>query len=258
MNFRVTVRDNHSGAGGVNIAAMQVSVSAGSGPFAVTQPGSATTWAVGSSQTVNWDVANTSNPPVSCGNVRVLLSIDGGSSFPFVISSNTPNNGAATITVPNTPTPTARVKVEAVGNIFFNISPANFTITPNSTAAPLLLTEGNTNRATVLDSVTFVRDPFPLASSNNFSMDQRTRITLFAIGLELLPGEDVSVVTAQAEDVGHTTYPMKVEYVGKVPGFGWLTQVVIRMPDGILNPGDYLVSVNLRGALSNKVVVGVR
>lgn len=258
MNFRVTVRDNHSGGGGVNSAAMQVSVSAGSGPFAVTQPGSLTTWAVGSSQIINWDVANTSSLPVNCGSVRVLLSIDGGSSFPFILSSSTANNGAATITVPNTPTPTARVKVEAVYNIFFNISPANFTITPSGTAAPMLLTEGNTNRATVLDSVTFVREPFPLASSNNFSLDQRTRITLFAIGLELLTGEDLSVVTAQAEDVGHNTYPMRVEYVGKVPGFGWLTQVVIRMPDGSLTPGDYLVSVNLRGALSNKVIVGIR
>jgi hypothetical protein len=106
--------------------------------------------------------------------------------------------------------------------------------------------------------VTFVREPFPLASSHNFSLDQRTRITLFAIGLELLTGEDLSVVTAQAEDAGHNTYPMQVEYVGKVPGFGWLTQVVIRMPNGSLTPGDYLVNVNLRGALSNKVIVGIR
>jgi Metallo-peptidase family M12B Reprolysin-like len=258
MNFRVTVRDNHSGGGGVNTGAMRVNVSAGSSPFAVTQPNSSTTWTAGSNQTVTWDVANTSSAPVNCANVRVLLSIDGGSSFPFTLSVSTPNNGAATISVPNTPTSTARVKVEAVDNIFFNISLPNFTIAPNSTAAPTLLTEGNTNRAIALDSVTFLRDPFPLATINNFSLDQRTRITLFALGLELLPGEDVSVVTAQAEDAGHKIYPLKVEYVGKVPGFDWLTQVAIRLPDDFLNAGDLLVSVSLRGTVSNKVVVGIR
>ena len=121
MNFRATVRDNHSGGGGVTNGAMQVNVVSGSGPFAITQPGSSTTWTAGSHQTVKWDVANSSSAPVNCGNVRVLLSIDGGNSFPFTLLSSTPNNGVATISVPNTPTSTARVKVEAVGNIFFNI-----------------------------------------------------------------------------------------------------------------------------------------
>ena len=103
-----------------------------------------------------------------------------------------------------------------------------------------------------------MRDPFPLATINNFSLDQRTRITLFAVGLELLPGEEVAVVTAQAEDAGHKIYPLKVEYVGKVPGFDWLTQVVIRLPDDFVNAGDVLVNVSLRGAVSNKAVIGIR
>ncbi|PYS61486.1 MAG: hypothetical protein DMF74_16285 [Acidobacteria bacterium] len=258
MNFRVTVRDNHSGGGGVNTGSMRVNVVSGSGPFAITQPSSLTTWVANSTQTVMWNVANTSSGPISCLTVRILLSIDGGNTFPIILSSSRPNTGAATVIIPNTPSSTARIKVEAVDNIFFNISLPNFTITPNSTAAPTLLTEGNTNRAIALDSVTFLRDPFPLAAINNFSLDQRTRITLFAVSLELLPGEYVSVVTAQAEDVGHKIYPLKVEYVGKVPGFDWLTQVVIRLPDDFLNAGDFLLSVNLRGAVSNKAVIGIR
>jgi len=258
MNFRVTVRDNHSGGGGVNTGSMRVNVVSGSGPFAITQPSSLTTWVANSTQTVMWNVANTSSGPISCLTVRILLSIDGGNTFPIILSSSRPNTGAATVIIPNTPSSTARIKVEAVDNIFFNISLPNFTITPNSTAAPTLLTEGNTNRAIALDSVTFLRDPFPLAAINNFSLDQRTRITLFAVSLELLPGEDVSVVSAQAEDVGHKIYPLKVEYVGKVPGFDWLTQVVIRLPDDFLNAGDFLLSVNLRGAVSNKAVIGIR
>ncbi len=257
MNFRITVRDNHSGSGGVNAGQMQVNVVSGA-PFAVTAPGSSTKWTAGSNQVVTWDVAATSSAPVSCANVRVLLSVDGGNSFPFTLAASVPNNGAATISVPNTPTSTARVKVEAIGNIFFSISLPNFTITPNNTLPPTLLSEANSNRAVALDSVTFMSSPFPLTSTHNFSLDLRTRVTLFAIGLELAPGENVSVVTAQAEDSAHRIYPLTIEYLGKVPNYDWLTQVNVRLPDGLATAGDLLVSVSLRDAASNKAVIGIR
>ena len=142
---------------------------------------------------------------------RLLLSIDGGNSFPFTLASSTPNTGAATITVPNTPTSSARVKVEAIDNIFFNISLPNFRITPNSTGAPTLLTEANTNRALALDSVTFVRDPFSLTTPVNFSLDQRTRLLLFALGLEILSGE-IFRYHCQAEDSLTGSIPNRLGY----------------------------------------------
>jgi hypothetical protein len=256
MNFRVTARDNHPGAGGVNTGAMLVSVDAASGPLVVTQP--ATSWAAGSTQTVTWNVANTSSAPINCASVRVLLSIDGGYSFPFLLASGVPNNGAATIAVPNTPTSSARIKVEAVGNIFFNISPADFVITPNTTSPPTLLTQDNTNRAIAIDSVTFVRDVFSVPTSVNFSLDQHTRVMIFATGLELMPGETFSVVTAQAEDSAHNIYPLTVEYVGKVTNFDWCTQVNLRLPDVLVGAGDVLVSVSVHGAVSNKVIVAIQ
>jgi uncharacterized protein (TIGR03437 family) len=258
MNFRVTVRDHHSGGGGVNTGAMRVNVVSSSGPFVVTQPNSATTWQAGSNQIVTWNVANTSSAPVNCGNVRVLLSVDGGNSFPFILVSSTPNSGTATISVPNRPTSSARIKVEAIDNIFFSISLPNFTITPNSSAAPTLLTQENTNRAIALDSVTLMRDLFPLTNPFNFSLDQRARVMLFAVGLELMPGEDISVVTAQAEDSAHRIFPLTVEYVGKVHNFDVFTQVNVRLPDGIAGAGDVLVSISLRGAASNKVLIGIQ
>ena len=49
--------------------------------------------------------------------------------------ASTPNDGSENITVPSIDTTQARIKIEAVGNIFFDISNANFTIT-GSTAAP--------------------------------------------------------------------------------------------------------------------------
>jgi Metallo-peptidase family M12B Reprolysin-like len=129
MNFRVTARDNRATGGGVNSDAMILNVTSTSGPFVVTQPNTAVTWAGGTSQTVTWSVANTSGPPVNCANVKISLSTDGGNTFPLVLAASTPNDGSEPVVIPNTSTTTARVKVEAVGNVFFDTSNANFTIT---------------------------------------------------------------------------------------------------------------------------------
>jgi len=73
-------------------------------------------------------VANTDVAPVSCANVNILLSTDGGWTFPYTLASSVPNTGLHTIVVPGYPSTTCRIKVEGDGNIFFNISEENFTI----------------------------------------------------------------------------------------------------------------------------------
>jgi hypothetical protein len=125
-------------------------------------------------------------------------------------------------------------------------------------AGPTLLTEENTQRAIALDSVTRIRDPLPVVAINNFSMDHRTRLALFGVNLDLLPGENASAVTAQARDSHSRNYSLKVEFVGKVPTLDWLTQVVVRLPDELAQAGDVSISVNLRGQTSNEVLFGVK
>jgi hypothetical protein len=128
MKFRVTVRDNRAGGGGVTSDEMLLNISGGSGPFAVTQPNTNVTWTTGTHQTVTWDVAGTSTAPVSAPNVRISLSTDGGNTFPIVLAASSLNDGSEDVLVPNTPTTTARIKVEALGNVFFDVSDTTFTI----------------------------------------------------------------------------------------------------------------------------------
>jgi reprolysin-like metallo-peptidase family M12B len=128
MEFRATIRDNRSGGGGVASDLMVVNVQSAAGPFKVTAPDTGVTWTVGTSQLVAWNVANTTAPPVSCAAVDIRLSADGGASFPTVLAAATPNDGTETITVPDTPTDTARLKVACASVPFFDISNMNFTI----------------------------------------------------------------------------------------------------------------------------------
>jgi glucose/arabinose dehydrogenase len=122
---------------------------------------------------------------------------------------------------------------------------------------PELITEGGTGLALALDSVTMMREPFPLSTVHNFSQDGRTRLMLFAFNLELLSGENSSVVTAWAED-SQGRYPLTVEAVNKVPNFSWLTQVVVRLPDQLASKDEVLVSIELRGIASNKALVKLK
>jgi hypothetical protein len=138
MNFRVTARDNRTGGGGVNSAATQVFVRADSGPFTVTQPIQSNTWPTNSSQIVTWNVANTNIAPVSCANVKITLSTDSGTTFPIILANNTPNDGSESVTIPGTPSNGgARVKVEAAGNIFFNVS-QGFSINGSANTVPTI------------------------------------------------------------------------------------------------------------------------
>jgi hypothetical protein len=126
ISFRVTARDNRLG-GGISYGVATIIVNTDAGPFVVTQPTAGSMWQAGSSQVVTWDVAGTSVAPLNTAQVKISISTDGGKTFSVLVPS-TPNSGSATITVPNTPTTTARIKVEAVGNIFFNVSRGDFKI----------------------------------------------------------------------------------------------------------------------------------
>lgn len=131
LNFRFTVRDNHIGGGNNHSDDMKVNVTDKSGPFLITNPNTeGKIWTIGSLQNITWNVANTNMAPVSCANVKISLSIDGGLTFPIILTHSTPNDGTYSVVVPNKPTNIARIKVEAVGNIFFDISNKDFTIAP--------------------------------------------------------------------------------------------------------------------------------
>jgi hypothetical protein len=151
IGIRLTIRDNRGGV--INDQAdchnalfpLGVYTVPGTGPFKVNLPDGGETWSAGSQQTILWDVAGTTGAMINTQMVNILLSTDGGFTYPFLLAASVPNDGFEVLTMPNISTTTARIKVEAVQNIFFDISNANFSIAP----APVGFEFGNPNIQTV-------------------------------------------------------------------------------------------------------------
>lgn len=69
--------------------------------------------------------------PIACKTVRIDLSTDGGYTFlPKSLASKVPNQGSFAIIVPRLAKPTdyARLRVSCNENLFFAVSPHNFSI----------------------------------------------------------------------------------------------------------------------------------
>lgn len=126
LTFRLTGRDGRTTGGGSESKTLTLTVD-NSGPFLITSQNSSALWIVGRTANINWSVNNTNVAPINCANVKISFSTDGGQTFPYILIASTPNDGSHTITVPNLLTTQGRIKVEAIGNIFFDIN--NFSIT---------------------------------------------------------------------------------------------------------------------------------
>lgn len=131
FNFVFTVRDNNVLGGQVAYDDMQVNVSGTAGPFLVLSPNTNVSWEARSAETVTWDVAGTTENGVNAEFVDILFSSDGGLTYPVLLAIQVPNDGSETITVPDIPGATNRIMVRGNAHIFYDISNADFTITPS-------------------------------------------------------------------------------------------------------------------------------
>lgn len=119
-SFTVRVTDSF---GATAIRALSITIYPGPS-ITVTSPNGGEVWLRGRRQTITWtSVAVT-------GNVAILLSVNGGASWSFVLASSTPNSGSFAWGVTGVlPTTQIRIKVASISNpAIFDISNANFTI----------------------------------------------------------------------------------------------------------------------------------
>ncbi|ANZ40440.1 hypothetical protein BBK82_34920 [Lentzea guizhouensis] len=126
LHFKLTARDGRSGVG---TADTELVVAPDAGPFLVTSHASRASYRGGARQQITWDVAGTAAAPVGASAVRITFSTDGGKTFPHVLSAHTRNDGAETVRLPKVRTDQGRIRIEAVGNVFFDLNDADLTVT---------------------------------------------------------------------------------------------------------------------------------
>ncbi|MFC3159519.1 GEVED domain-containing protein [Chryseobacterium arachidis] len=120
-NFRVTVRDNNPAADQQQTQfANQQIVVGNDGPFKVT-----TTAAYNNGPTnITWDVVNTTAAPYNVANVKIDYTADNGVTW-TVLSASTPNDGNESINITGlTVGATIKIRVSAIGNVFYAIGTA--------------------------------------------------------------------------------------------------------------------------------------
>ena len=141
VTFRMTVRDRSAVGGGTVWEQVRFAVAEGTGPFAVTSQAVPETYVTGGFAPVTWDVAGSADAPINCAQVDILLSVDGGETYPIVLAEATDNDGEEGVTLPaDLESDRARIQVRAVGNVFYALSASDFTIVtptePGFTFAP--------------------------------------------------------------------------------------------------------------------------
>ncbi len=129
LSFTVIVRDNVTPGGQIGRDDIVLGIKSSAGPFRITSQTSDEQWQPGSTHTVTWNVAGTDANSINCTAVDILLSTDGGFTYPVTLATNTPNDGSETITLPaNVQTPTGRIMVKAHDNYFFDVNRGNLMI----------------------------------------------------------------------------------------------------------------------------------
>ncbi len=73
-------------------------------------------------------MAGTNANNINVSQVNILLSTDGGLTFPTILATGVPNDGSQTVTVPDIKSPRCFIIVEAVGNFFFAMNTKSFSI----------------------------------------------------------------------------------------------------------------------------------
>jgi len=114
------------------------------------------------------------------------------------------------------------------------------------------------NHLAALNSINFLRDPFPVVDgSGGLSMgsDRNTRVVIFVRNLTIGPGETSSSVMVNLIDQNNQSYDLAAEDVRSVANFDF-AQIIFRLPN---NPaaGKGTIKVSAHGQTSNSGVITI-
>jgi hypothetical protein len=229
MKFKCIYRNIRNNKGCVTIPDEVITVSAkttgtGAGFKVTSQSSPGDVYTGGSTQTVTWTVLNTDVAPISTANVDIWMSQNGGTTYQYFVGTF-PNNGSASITVPNpaSNTSTARFKVKGNGNVFFNVNSANFTV-QNNPSLPISYNGASTVSAPANDIKVF---PVPATDLLHISATMATTASICNIvGQQVWQGNIRSATEINISAWARGLY--YVRFVDAATGLQTVKQVVVQ------------------------------
>jgi len=144
----------------------------------------------------------------------------------------------------------------------FTASTSGPTPTPTPSGPMQLLLDSSgpaVNQAASLDSILFLRDPFPVMNGANvltLGSDRNTRVILFVRNLQLAQNELASSVVVSLVDANHQDYEVPAENVRPVINTDFV-QVIFRLPD-TLAVGACTVTIKAHAQVSNTGSIRIR
>jgi hypothetical protein len=123
LHYAVTARDEN--AQRPMLASLETTVTVGNdGPFKFNGITPSTTLYNNASNTISWNVANTNSAPYNTPSVKIEYTTDlvNGSTWTELVAS-TPNTGSYTGQMPANLTGAVKLKISAIGNVFYAVSP---------------------------------------------------------------------------------------------------------------------------------------
>lgn len=213
LTFRLTARNIVNGFGSFDLSDGNITLNVinTSVPFKVTSPNLSTdTMYANGSDTVTWDVAQTDVTPISTPNVDIFLSVDGGYTYPYILATGVPNTGSHIVTLPDTSSSKARIKVKGAGNVFFDISNANFKLLDTSTVLVSVHDIQLDNELSIF--------PNPAGSQINMVNTGQRELTLSlhnALGQKMWEGKLKQKVTLPVSSYTRGIYFLRVEDASK-------------------------------------------
>lgn len=134
--------------------------------------------------------------------------------------------------------------------------------TASSTAPMQLLLDSTgpaVDQVASLDSLQFVRDPFPVVNGTDLlglGSDRNTKLIVFVRNLQLVQGEAASAVVINLVDATNQSFDVAAEVVRPVSNTDFV-QVIFRLP-GTLAVGRCTVTVKAHNQMSNTGSIRIR
>ncbi len=140
INFALTARDCNTNGGGTTCDTRTVNVIAG-GPLVVNSPCAGGDLTAGQNTTITW---NTNGSDAACTTVDILMSTDGGATFPYDLGTASYAAGSASLGIPAGATNSNEVRIQIICNdnpcaTFFAMSAANCTLISDCLAVESVL-----------------------------------------------------------------------------------------------------------------------